>query len=253
MKFSVIIPAYNEGARAAAAAKAVLKHAVGADAEVILAVAGRSDAAVYRGLPVEVKVIVSPRGRARQMNLGAAAATGDVLLFLHADTVLPPGALMAAEQALRPGYHRCGAFRLKLDSENAWLRFVAWTANIRNVFTGTPYGDQAIFIKTALFRALGGYAELPIMEDVDLVRRARLAGGRPVILKDYVVSSARRWEKDGLLAVTLTHHALRLLYFFGVAPEKLAAFRNARGTAGKFSALSGSGAGRAAPDATEAR
>lgn len=239
MKFSVIIPAYNEGARAASAARALSRTAGGADAEIILAVSGRSAAGAWRGLPQEARVINAPVGRAVQMNFGAAAASGETLVFLHADTALPPGAFPAMERALRGGRCDCGAFRLKLDTENPWLRFVAWTANIRNAFTGTPYGDQAIFMRADLFRALGGYRELPIMEDVDLVRRARKAGARLEILKEHATSSPRRWEKDGLLGTTLTHHALRLLYIAGVAPGKLAGFRAARGITAKLAALRG--------------
>jgi len=235
----VIIPAYNEGTRAAGAAKALRRTAGGADAEIILSVAGRGAAGAYRGLPPEVKVLSSPRGRAVQMNLGARAASGEALVFLHADTALPPGAFAAMERALRSGRCDCGAFRLKLDTKNPWLRLVAWTANLRNAFTATPYGDQAIFMRADLFRSLGGYRELPIMEDVDLVRRARKAGGRLVILKEYALSSARRWETEGLVGTTLTHHALRLLYLAGAAPEKMAGFRAARGARAKLGVLLG--------------
>ena len=235
----MIIPAYNEGARAAGAARALRGTAGGGDAEIILAVAGQGAAGACPGLPPDVRVINSPKGRAVQMNLGARAALGEALVFLHADTALPTNAFAAMERALTSGRCDCGAFRLKLDTENTWLRFVAWTANVRNLFTRTPYGDQAFFMRADLFRALGGYRELPIMEDVDLLRRARKAGARLTILGEHVLSSARRWEKDGLLGTTLTHHALRLLYLAGVAPEKLAGFRAARGVPAKLDALLG--------------
>lgn len=237
MKFSVIIPVYEEGPLAAAAVEALRRNAGGLDAEIILPCAGRGAAAVPDSLPPDALCFRSPKGRALQMNQGAGAASGDVLVFLHADTSLPPGAFQAIERALGTGAYCGGAFRLKLDSGRPWLRFVAWSANIRNLFTGTPYGDQAIFMKAGFFRALGGYREIPIMEDVDLVRRARAAGGRLVILKEYAVSSARRWEKEGLLGTTLTNHALRLLYLAGTAPEKLAGFRAARGVLSKLVAL----------------
>ena len=237
MKFSVIIPVYEDGPLAAAAVEALRRTAGGADAEIIVPCAGPGAAAVPGGLSPDAVYLRSPKGRAVQMNQGAKAASGEVLVFLHADTRLPQGAFQAIERALSAGDYCGGAFRLKLDSGRPWLRFVGWTANIRNVFTGTPYGDQAIFIKSGFFRALGGYRELPIMEDVDLVRRARAAGGRLVILREYAVSSARRWEKDGLLATTLTNHALRLLYLAGTAPEKLAGFRAARGVLAKLDAL----------------
>ena len=173
------------------------------------------------------------------MNLGAGKASGDVLVFLHADTLLPPGAFQAMELALGARAYCGGAFRLKLNSRSAWLRFVAWSANIRNTFTGTPYGDQAIFVRAGFFRALGGYRELPIMEDVDLVDRARKAGGRLTILKESVLTSPRRWETDGMLSTTLTNHALSLLYLAGVEPAKLARLRESRGLRAKIAALSG--------------
>ncbi|MFA7008012.1 MAG: TIGR04283 family arsenosugar biosynthesis glycosyltransferase [Elusimicrobiales bacterium] len=239
MKFSVIIPVYDEGPAAAAAVRAVRGLRGGAEAELILSCAGPDAEALNPAEMPGVAFVKSPAGRAEQMNLGAQKASGEVLVFLHADTRLPAGAFQAMERALVPGGRCGGAFRLEIASRNPWLRFVAWTANVRNRFTGTPYGDQAIFMRSGFFRRLGGYARIPIMEDVDLVRRARGAGGRLVILREAAATSPRRWEKEGMLRTTLNHHALRLLYLGGVSAEKLAGFRAARGFAAKAACLFG--------------
>jgi len=229
------MPVYDEGPAIAAAIKAVRATAGGWAAEIIVSRAGPDAASRPSSAVPGVTFLNGPSGRARQMNLGAEKASGDVLVFLHADTVLPPDAFKAMERALQTGYYCGGAFRLKIDSRNPWLRFVAWTANIRNIFTRAPYGDQAIFIRKGFFRGLGGYEELPIMEDVELVTRIRRVGGRMAILREFVTTSPRRWKREGMLRTTLTHHVIRLLYLAGVSPEKLARYRAARG----FSALRG--------------
>ncbi|MBI4352011.1 MAG: TIGR04283 family arsenosugar biosynthesis glycosyltransferase, partial [Elusimicrobia bacterium] len=179
----------------------------------------------------------APKGRGAQMNAGAKKAAGEILLFLHADTRLPENAFGAIAGALDSGTYGAGAFRLEIDSPDPWLRFVAWTANIRNFFTKTPYGDQAIFVRKELFDKLGGYRELPLMEDLDFMERVKAGGGRIVILAEAVRTSPRRWETEGLFYTTLMHNALRLLRLSGAGPEKIAAFRRAAGLGGKIKVL----------------
>ena len=239
MKFSIIIPTYRETAGIALAVREVRRLAGGAECEIIVADA-TPGTAVPEALSGSGAITLSaPKGRGAQMNAGALIATGEILLFLHADTRLPENALAAIGTAMKSGRYSAGAFRLKIDSPAPWLRFVAWTANVRNFFTGTPYGDQAIFVRRDLFKKVGGYREIPVMEDLDFIERVRGSGGRIVLLKEAVLTSPRRWETEGMLYTTLTHNLLRLLRLAGTTPVKMNAFRLARGLTGKLNALFG--------------
>ncbi|OIO00558.1 MAG: hypothetical protein AUJ51_09890 [Elusimicrobia bacterium CG1_02_56_21] len=237
MKISVIIPSYKEQDTIVSAVNGVLRLARGTECEIIIADATPGTGVLQALAGSGAIVLTSPKGRGSQMNSGAAKATGDILLFLHADTLLPENAFDAILRALVSGLYSAGAFRLEIDSAKPWLRFIAWTANIRNYFTGTPYGDQAIFVRREFFRKLGGYLEIPIMEDLDFMERVRAHGGKIVILSEAVRTSPRRWETEGMLATTLMHNALRLLRLSGAAPEKLVAFRLAPGLTGKLKVL----------------
>jgi rSAM/selenodomain-associated transferase 2 len=164
----------------------------------------------------------SSRGRARQMNAGAAVATGRWLLFLHADTVLPAGWREAVDAADRDPSVSLGCFRFALDSAARAARVIEWGVRVRVALFALPYGDQALFVRRDRFRAAGGYADIPIMEDVDLVRRLR-ANGRLYRASLAARTSARKWERDGWVRRTLRHWRLILLYCAGVTPERLAA------------------------------
>lgn len=209
---------------------------------------------------LSVRVVVAPRGRARQMNAGAAVAGGRVLLFLHADTRLPDDAFPAVLRALgvdvgmgvgtgadmgaaanvsgsRVGLAgnatfvavaRAGAFTLSIDAPGAWFRVVEALANLRNRLTRTPYGDQAQFFRAELFRAMGGYPDQPLMEDVEIMRRLRGAGEPLALLPQRVVTSARRWRDKGAVRCTLRNVCLRLLYALGVPAQLLARWYRAR-------------------------
>lgn len=237
MKISVIIPSYREQDGLVRAVKEVARLIRGTDCEIIVADATPGNAAAEALGGSGALVLSVPKGRGSQMNAGAAKASGEILLFLHADTSLPENAFEAIAKAMETGLYGAGAFRLEIDSAEPWLRFVAWTANIRNYFTRTPYGDQAIFVKKKLFEKLGGYREIPVMEDLDFMERVKAHGGGIMILDEAVRTSPRRWEREGRLYTTLMHNALRLLRLSGAAPEKLAAFRAAPGLAGKVKAL----------------
>lgn len=173
----------------------------------------------------------SDRGRARQMNAGAASAQGEVLLFLHADTRLPLDAFARIEHALFPEPGKAescgGAFALRILPEDGGqpgpgLRFIAWAANLRARLTRAPFGDQAIFMRRDCFVPLGGFPDIPLMEDLEFMTRLRRRGLPITILSAKVVTSARRWEREGLLRCTGRNILLRALYHLGVSPQRLA-------------------------------
>jgi rSAM/selenodomain-associated transferase 2 len=165
------------------------------------------------------RVLVAERGRAAQMNAGAAVARGDVLLFLHADVRLPTGAGCAVREASAHGA-RWGRFDVRLDSPRASLAMVGAAMNLRSRTTGIATGDQAIFVDRALFEAVGGYAPIPLMEDVELSARLRRVG-RCACLRQCVTVSARRWERRGVARTVVEMWAWRAAYALGVSPATL--------------------------------
>jgi rSAM/selenodomain-associated transferase 2 len=190
-------------------------------AEVIVAAAEADESlAALRESKTDLLWVTAPRGRARQMNAGAAAARGDWFLFLHADTCLMPGWRAAVDRAHADPAVNLGCFRFALDSTSPAARLIEIGVRIRVRLFGLPYGDQALFVRREAFAALGGYSDLPIMEDVDLVRRLRKTG-RLYAASEQAVTSARRWEEDGWLRRTARHVSLIVRYFAGVHPERL--------------------------------
>ncbi|SIO34948.1 TIGR04283 family arsenosugar biosynthesis glycosyltransferase [Halodesulfovibrio marinisediminis] len=174
----------------------------------------------------EVIQVKSPQGRAMQMNAGAAMATGDVLLFLHADTVLPVGAFDLIQDALRKDRAsgvsaKAGAFSLSIASDSRFLYLVSKLSNWRNRITRTPYGDQAQFFVRSYFEEISGYAPIPLMEDVEIMRRIRDRNDPLAIIDTPISTSARRWEAEGMYRCTLRNVLLRLLYGAGVSAQTL--------------------------------
>lgn len=217
MRFSIIIPALNE------------EHAIGAtlqtlqplrgQAEIILVDGGSSDATRARAAPLVDRLLNSPRGRARQMNRGAEHAGGEVLIFLHADTRLPPEALTAIDAALvRSPW---GRFDIQLEGAHFMFPIIAQMMNWRSCLTGIATGDQVIFCTAELFRQIGGYPDIALMEDLALSRRLKRIH-RPACLRAKVVSSGRRWEQFGVFKTILLMWSLQLRYFFGQNPDTLA-------------------------------
>lgn len=188
--------------------------------EVIVVDGGSQDDTVPLAESFGLKVICTQPGRARQMNQGAAAATGDMLLFLHADTCLPDQWDQQVRETLaRPGVV-AGAFNLRINGSGVGLRLVEWGVGLRSHLFQMPYGDQAIFLPAPVFEQLGGFPELPIMEDFELMRRLRRKG-QIAIADTFVQTSNRRWQKLGVWRTTLMNQLMIAGYFGGIEPEKL--------------------------------
>jgi len=224
MTVTVIIPVLDEALTIEAALQRVSR--LEGDCEVIVVDGGSADGTIsmvtrhVSASPQFARVLCGPKGRARQMNLGASAANGDALLFLHADTSLPEGALRAIEDALADSHVVGGRFRVRLDQRGWRYQMIASSINARDrLFRGFT-GDQAIFVRTGVFRELGGYGDMPLMEDLDLGKRMCRAG-KVVQLPLCVVTSARRWQKNGVFRTILLMWTLRLLYVLRCPPSWL--------------------------------
>ncbi len=219
---SVILPVLNEAAGINSAIERLRRLEAGATLEIIV-VDGDPDGSTVRIVrdPAVVCATAS-RGRAIQMNRGASLASGDILLFLHADTSLPDNALSLVTDALSDSCVQAGAFDLGIDSTRLIFRITERYVALRTRITRIPFGDQAIFIRRSAFEQLGGYREIPIMEDVDLMKRLRARGNRIRIIPCKVRTSARRWEQEGILSCTFRNWMLQTGFALGVNPEKLA-------------------------------
>lgn len=218
-RLSVIVPTLDEEAHLGR----TLEGLVRPDVEVIVVDGGSADATVDVAARLGARVLHAPRGRARQLNAGASAARGEVLLFLHADTRLPDDFDAVVAEALKPGVVG-GAFRFALDASGVSLRLVEAVVALRCLLFALPYGDQAIFVRADAFRRVGGFPDVPIMEDFELVRRLHEAG-RFVVLAHRAETSARSWRRRGVVWVTLVNQATLLGWRAGVSPERLAAAR----------------------------
>ncbi len=219
MRLSIVIPVLDEARHLETLLPDLAATCPGA--EVIVVDGGSADGSpeVAARIP-GVRVVASGRGRARQMNAGAAAASGDALLFLHADTRLPPGAAEAVLSALADPAVVYGRFDVRFDSLRPAFRLIARLMNARSRLTGICTGDQAIFVRRATFEALGGYADIALMEDVELTRRLKRAG-RLTALRLRVTTSGRKWEREGVARTVVLMWALRFLYVCGVRPARL--------------------------------
>ena len=214
---SIIIPTLNE-AGCIGATVAGLAGEPGV--EVIVADGGSQDRTVPLAVATGATVILAPPGRGSQQNEGARAAQGRILLFLHADTQLPQGFAPQVRTALtRPGIV-AGAFRFAVDAKGWRFRLLEHCANWRAAWFGLPYGDQALFLTAARFQAMGGFREIALLEDVELVRRLGKIG-RIVLLGAPALTSARRWQHLGLVRTTVMNQLILLGFFCGLSPERL--------------------------------
>lgn len=216
---SVILPALDEAA-GIRATLGDLQPLRAAGHELILVDGGSRDATLELARPLVDRALDGPRGRARQMNAGAALARGAVFWFLHADTRVPPGALAALDGALRAG-RPWGRFDLRLSGRQPLLRVVERMISLRSRLQGLATGDQGIFVERRLFESLGGYPDIPLMEDLALAKALR-RHRRPACLRPCLISSSRRWERHGVTRTILLMWRLRLAYALGADPAHLA-------------------------------
>jgi rSAM/selenodomain-associated transferase 2 len=219
---SIIIPVLNEQLQINAAIEQVKAQRFDGAYEIIV-VDGDPQGGTIRAIRDKtVTCIAGSSGRGRQMNAGARAGRGDILLFLHADTRLPPDGLTNVCRVLDDGQYVGGAFDLGIDSGRWILRHIAARSSRRSRGSRIPYGDQAIFIRKNYFEKIGGFEDIPLLEDVDLMRRIKRDGRRIYILRDKVLTSARRWQSEGVVYTTVRNQVVLVLYYLGVSPQRLA-------------------------------
>jgi len=217
-RLTIVVPVLNEAAILVDALTA-LAPLRARGAEVIVVDSGSIDGSPDLARPLADQVVAAPRGRGAPLNAGAALGTGDALLFLHADTTLPQDADRLIAAALR---HRTwGRFDLRIAGRHPFLAVVAHMINRRSRLTGVASGDQAIFVTREAFAAVGGFPDLPLMEDIAISRRLKRLC-RPCCVGAQVVTSGRRWEHHGVLRTIVLMWRLRLAYYFGVDPARLA-------------------------------
>lgn len=219
MKLAVVIAALDEAERV----EASVRSAQAADVEVIVVDGGSRDATVERARAAGARVLEAPRGRARQLQAGARASGGEAVVFLHADTRLPPGFDAALRAALADPGVAGGSFALRFDVRSPGLRAIEWGAALRRRLFDLPYGDQALFVRRRVLVAIGGVPDAPLLEDLDLVRAVR-RHGRLVRLPLPVTSSARRYLAGGVLRTMLRNWVALAGWRLGVDRERLAAW-----------------------------
>ena len=220
MRLSVIVPTLDEEGVLGATLAGVRAARVVHELELVVVDGGSRDGTCAVAARHTDRVLHAAAGRASQMNAGAAAARGDTLLFLHADTLLPRGFDVAIADALADSATVGGRFDVHLDGDSRVLPLVAAAINWRSRWTRIATGDQAIFVRRAVFEALGGYAPVPLFEDVRLTIALKRLGG-VACLRERVVTSARRWERRGPLRTVALMWALRLGHALGVSPARL--------------------------------
>jgi rSAM/selenodomain-associated transferase 2 len=228
MTISVIIPTLNEEKTTTAA---LIQTAALGFEELIVVDGGSSDGtaeivASHMHSPQSsalspIRFVPAPRGRARQMNEGVKASRGEILLFLHADTRLPSTAKQDIEAAMQNSQVVGGRFDVAFDRQTCWSAVISAMMNWRSRWSGIATGDQAFFVRRQVFEQLGGFTEIPLMEDIDFSRRLKRMG-RTAPLRSRVVTSYRRWETNGPIRTILLMWTLRFLYWTGVSPQRLA-------------------------------
>jgi rSAM/selenodomain-associated transferase 2 len=217
---SIIVPVLDEETGIVAALDALADYRRHGH-EVIVVDGGSGDRTAELARPLADIVLAAPRGRAAQMNAGAARASGDILVFLHADTRLPPASDCLIVEGLRRSRRVWGRFDVAIAGTNPMLHVVAAMMNLRSRASGIATGDQAIFATRAAFAEGGGYSDIPLMEDIALSRRLKRMG-RPLCVTECVTTSGRRWEQRGIVRTILLMWRLRLAYFLGAEPAALA-------------------------------
>jgi hypothetical protein len=228
MKLTVIVPTLNEAAHLGASLASLPR-----EAEVVVADGGSTDETIAIATRFGARVVTGSSGRARQMNRGVDAAGGDTLLFVHADCTLGPNAFNQIQTALADDDGDDvvgGSFRLSVRDASWGLKWIAATSNARARYLRTPYGDQALFVRRSAFEKLGGFPEIPFMEDVALVRKLKRLG-KLVRVNETVTTGARHWQQLGSVRTTLLNWSMVTLYLLGVPAARLEPYyRRLRGT-----------------------
>jgi rSAM/selenodomain-associated transferase 2 len=219
--FSIIIPVLNEQERINTFIEHIAYRCLNHPCEIIVVDGDPNGSTINTIRSKNVITTISKCGRAIQMNAGAQLATGPIIVFLHVDTQLPSGAFEHIEQVLQNKKYVAGAFGLDIDSENLLVKFIAAGARIRSRLTRIPYGDQAIFMRKDYFERIGRFKEIPLMEDVELMRRIKGRGDKICLSSERVLTSARRWEKEGVFYTSLRNLVILGLYYLGARPSKL--------------------------------
>ena len=221
VKFSIIVPAFHEGERINGLIECLNRLDSDKTIEIIV-VDGTQEkdtsGAIHSNQVIKIS---SEKGRAKQMNAGALIAKGEVLIFLHADTELPTQALKKINSLIERREYVGGAFDLGIKSDKLIFKVIGTLSSLRSRLNRIPFGDQAIFIRKEYFNQIGGYREIPLMEDAELMRRIKKSEDRIWIFHDRVMTSPRRWEKEGVLYCTLRNYTNQLLFSLGISPHKL--------------------------------
>ena len=218
MKLSIIIPVFNEAENIAVTLSQLQCYRQQGH-EVIVIDGGSQDNTIDRVKDLADKLLISKLGRAVQMNVGAEKANGEVLVFLHVDTTLQENTEGLIADVLAQGY-QWGRFNVRLSGRHILFRIIEAMMNWRSCLTGIATGDQVIFVQTEMFKKVGGYPEIKLMEDIELSKCLKRLK-KPACINQAVITSSRKWEKNGILITVLLMWRIRILYFFGVSPDKL--------------------------------
>jgi len=219
MKLSIIIPVLNEGDDLLPTLKS-LSYLKKCDHEIIIVDGGSQDNTLAIAKPYADIILTSEKGRARQMNYGASKANGDILWFLHADSLIPDNADQLIVNALQQTHSVWGRFNIRLSGSKWVFRIIEQFINKRSRLTGIATGDQGIFVLRREFEKLNGYAELPLMEDINLTKRLKKIS-LPICLQQTIITSSRRWESNGVIKTVMLMWYLRFAYFIGTPADKL--------------------------------
>ena len=224
IKFSIIVPVFHEGDRINDLMEHLYQLDTGKTCEIII-VDGAPERDTLRAIHHNHVINISTeKGRAKQMNAGASVAKGEILIFLHADTELPILAFEKISAVMKQREYIAGAFDLGIKSDRLIFKIIASLASLRSRLNRIPYGDQAIFIRREYFKKIGGYREIPLMEDMELMKCIKKSGHKIWIFYDRVRTSPRRWEEEGVIYCILRNWTLQALYALGTSPYKLATF-----------------------------
>ncbi len=219
MKISIIIPTLNESLLLQRLLCG-LNKIIDSQVEIIVVDGGSNDNTLEIASKYAHQVFVTEQGRATQMNYGAAFAKGEVLFFLHADSMLTTNAFQKLKEIVKESVYVGGAFRLQIDSNKLLLSIISQVVNLRSRFFHLVYGDQGIFVRKKIFLEVGKFLITPLMEDVEFYGRLR-ASGKTVILNEKILTSARRWEKEGILYATFRNWLLLIMYYMGIPAKQL--------------------------------